>query len=181
MSRIVAAGGVVKREKGGRVARVQGVLAVTRNFGGRLIKEPKPGTLISDPHVRCAHLDETAEFLILGSDGIFDKYPSRQNLVNEVKKKLLRRVTVADTVEGLITTTLQVHATKDNRTFCVVLFNRFGRITGKAGGLGAPEGVARACGVGSAPPGEAGAMVFDHARGIGHPPPEVVHRAENEL
>ncbi|XP_073055444.1 probable protein phosphatase 2C 59 isoform X3 [Primulina eburnea] len=48
--------------------RVGGVLAVSRAFGDRLLKQ----YVVADPEIREEKVDDTLEFLILASDGLWD-------------------------------------------------------------------------------------------------------------
>lgn len=48
--------------------RVGGVLAVSRAFGDRLLKQ----YVVADPEIQEEKVDDTLEFLILASDGLWD-------------------------------------------------------------------------------------------------------------
>lgn len=64
----------------GDVPRVDGQLAVARAFGDRSLKKH----LSSDPHVAEEVIDESSDFLILASDGLW-KVMTNQEAVDEIK------------------------------------------------------------------------------------------------
>ncbi|KAH9621073.1 hypothetical protein KSS87_004533 [Heliosperma pusillum] len=64
----------------GDVPRVDGQLAVARAFGDKSLKLH----LSSEPHVETVKIDDTAEFLILASDGLW-KVMSNQEAVDAIK------------------------------------------------------------------------------------------------
>lgn len=85
-TRISRAGGVVQ---GGRV---EGVLAVSRSFGDYMFKTNSNLKLADQmvtalPDVRIVQLTEKAEFIIMGSDGLWDCV-SNQRVVDMVKEKI---------------------------------------------------------------------------------------------
>ena len=61
--------------------RVGGVLAVSRSFGDRLLKE----YVIADPEIQEEKIDDSLEFLILASDGLWDVF-SNEEAVAVVKE-----------------------------------------------------------------------------------------------
>ncbi|CAN7101463.1 unnamed protein product [Brassica rapa subsp. narinosa] len=61
--------------------RVGGVLAVSRSFGDRLLKE----YVIADPEIQEEKIDDSLEFLILASDGLWDVF-SNEEAVEVVKE-----------------------------------------------------------------------------------------------
>ncbi|KAK6158528.1 hypothetical protein DH2020_005842 [Rehmannia glutinosa] len=86
---------------GGRVfytdtARVEGVLAMSRAIGDSYLKP----YVISEPEVTFTRRDEEDEFMILGSDGLWDVVPDRHGWPKVVRQCLKEppRDTVANTV-----------------------------------------------------------------------------------
>ncbi|KAF2599002.1 hypothetical protein F2Q68_00012313 [Brassica cretica] len=61
--------------------RVGGVLAVSRSFGDRLLKQ----YVIADPEIQEEKIDDSLEFLILASDGLWDVF-SNEEAVAVVKE-----------------------------------------------------------------------------------------------
>ncbi|KAF8097098.1 hypothetical protein N665_0294s0004 [Sinapis alba] len=61
--------------------RVGGILAVSRSFGDRLLKE----YVIADPEIQEEKIDDSLEFLILASDGLWDVF-SNEEAVAVVKE-----------------------------------------------------------------------------------------------
>jgi len=56
------------REKSAGTWRVGGVLAVSRAFGDKLLKQ----YVVADPEIKEEVVDSSLEFLILASDGLWD-------------------------------------------------------------------------------------------------------------
>ncbi|XP_018444369.1 probable protein phosphatase 2C 69 isoform X2 [Raphanus sativus] len=68
--------------------RVGGVLAVSRAFGDRLLKQ----YVVADPEIREEKIDETLEFLILASDGLWDVFSNELQWLRKLKiQRTLRR------------------------------------------------------------------------------------------
>jgi protein phosphatase 1L len=74
--------------------RVGGVLAVSRAFGDKLLKQ----YVVVDPEIREEVVDDTLEFLILASDGLWDVVSNEEAVAltrsiqdpEEAAKKLLQ-------------------------------------------------------------------------------------------
>lgn len=64
--------------------RVGGILAVSRAFGDRLLKQ----YVVADPEIQEEKIDESLEFLILASDGLWDVFSNEQAvaMVKEVEE-----------------------------------------------------------------------------------------------
>lgn len=86
------------------------------------------------------------EFLVLGSDGLFDVFPNRQDLMNTIKQ-LLRKHSNVDTVcKLLVREAITERRSADNVSVTIMVFNQFSTSTATAGALGGCVGyAARAC------------------------------------
>lgn len=125
------------RNEGGKVVdfagglRVAAVLAVTRTFGDASTKSHSTGRGLSAvPDVTVVELDGTEEFLILGSDGLFDKFPSKQELINVTKRLLRETGDVDEAAEKLVDMTVDERKSRDNTSVVIILLNQ-GVITGE--------------------------------------------------
>ena len=94
MLRISKAGGFVAGN------RVQGVLAVSRSFGDYMFKKnPDVGfhaqMVTALPDVRIFEMDQNMEFIVLGSDGIWDVL-SNQDIVDLIWEQIRQNKTLED-------------------------------------------------------------------------------------
>jgi serine/threonine protein phosphatase PrpC len=99
--------------------RVQGKLAVSRAFGNLEFKECK--YLTSDPEVKHVTLGTDAEFLVIGSDGLFEHF-SNEEIISFIKTRISSNpleVVVKDLTEEALD-----RGTTDNITVQVVKFNK---------------------------------------------------------
>lgn len=96
----------------GDVPRVDGQLAVARAFGDKNLKVH----LRSDPDIHDMKLDETDEFLILASDGLW-KVMENQDAVN-----LIRKVKDPETAAKKLTEAALTRKSKDDISCIVVRF-----------------------------------------------------------
>jgi len=124
VARISAAGRRVVNYNG--VMRTEGVLAVTRSIGVASLKDRFPGAVIPDPFVRVVQLTGDEEFLVMGSDGLFDKFPQHQDLVSTVKRLLRETKDAAQTANMLLDEAIDVRASQDNASCVIVVFNQAG-------------------------------------------------------
>lgn len=92
--------------------RVGGVLAVSRAFGDRLLKQ----YVVADPEIKEEKVDDTLEFLILASDGLWDVV-TNEEAVSMVKP-------IQDPEEGAKRLLQEAHqrGSADNITIVVVRF-----------------------------------------------------------
>ncbi|KAA0175971.1 hypothetical protein FNF27_02692 [Cafeteria roenbergensis] len=154
VKRIRKAGGNVHLR--GSVFRVEGALAVSRSVGVAQLKIGRPASIIPDPHVRVVELTGEEEFLVMGSDGLFDKFPRKQDLVNTTKKYLRETRSATLSAEMLLNEAIDVRGSRDNASVVVVVFNQRGppidertgrpRRTAECGGWGRGAGFARRAG-----------------------------------
>ena len=141
--RIAAAGGVIY----GRNQRLASVLAVTRNFGAFNVKSMNDARgLTALPHVSVVPLRPEDEFMILGSDGLFDRFPNRQNLMNFAKQQLRKTRSAAATAKAITDHVLDERNGTDNTTVQVVVFNQMGVVSAQANAYGVGAGFAQATG-----------------------------------
>ncbi|KAL0648201.1 hypothetical protein Bca4012_046492 [Brassica carinata] len=92
--------------------RVGGVLAVSRAFGDRLLKQ----YVVADPEIREEKIDDSLEFLILASDGLWDVFSNEEAvaLVKEVEDP-------EDSAKKLVAEAIK-RGSKDNITCVIVRF-----------------------------------------------------------
>ncbi|WZZ91628.1 hypothetical protein YC2023_120207 [Brassica napus] len=109
--RIENAGGFVMWA-GKRTWRVGGVLAVSRAFGDRLLKQ----YVVADPEIREEKIDDSLEFLILASDGLWDVFSNEEAvaMVKEVEDP-------EDSAKKLVAEAIK-RGSKDNITCVIVRF-----------------------------------------------------------
>jgi protein phosphatase 2C family protein 2/3 len=59
-----------------------GRLSVSRSFGDNAAKDPEkggnPNVLIAEPQIRVTRFERDMEYIIIASDGIFDKLMNRE-------------------------------------------------------------------------------------------------------
>lgn len=118
--RIKAAGGEVK------CGRTMGKVAISRAMGDFQYKN-KP-IIISEPEVRVWEIDPNKdEFIVMGSDGLFDKFTS-QEAVTFARKKLLEMEYMEQDLnkvaKDLSHESLYVRNVRDNVTAMVIGLNR---------------------------------------------------------
>lgn len=132
--RIRAAGGTVDRS-----GRLNGVLAVSRAFGGMTHKADNiamlatmdvyagneddflaQGALTPLPDIHSMSLDQdTDEFIVMGSDGIFDVL-TNQSVVDIVRKELLQHQDVQKAAKALVHHALKSAGSIDNTTAVII-------------------------------------------------------------
>ncbi|XP_006654852.2 probable protein phosphatase 2C 52 [Oryza brachyantha] len=120
--RIESAGGVVMWAG---TWRVGGVLAMSRAFGNRLLKQ----FVVADPEIQEQKIDDELEFLILASDGLWDVVP------NEDAVSLVKIEEEPEAAARKLTETAFSRGSGDNITCIVVKFQH-----DKMDGDSAPSG-----------------------------------------
>ncbi|XP_057950431.1 probable protein phosphatase 2C 76 isoform X1 [Malania oleifera] len=109
--RIESAGGVVMWAG---TWRVGGVLAMSRAFGNRLLKQ----YVVAEPEIQDQELDEDVELLVLASDGLWDVVP------NEDAVSLAHTEEEPEAAARKLTETAFTRGSADNITCIVVRFYR---------------------------------------------------------
>jgi serine/threonine protein phosphatase PrpC len=146
VQRIHDAGGKVLQVQG--LMRVEGMLAVSRSVGVAKIKKPLHGVVIPDPAVRVVELTGQEEVLIMGSDGLFDKFPRKQDLINTTKRFLRETGSATEAAQRLLEEAIDVRGSRDNASVVLVVFNQpepgsdVPCMTGEGGGWGRGVGYA---------------------------------------
>uniref|UniRef100_A0A453A245 protein-serine/threonine phosphatase n=1 Tax=Aegilops tauschii subsp. strangulata TaxID=200361 RepID=A0A453A245_AEGTS len=107
--RIESAGGIVMWAG---TWRVGGVLAMSRAFGNRLLKQ----FVVAEPEIQEQEIDDELEFLILASDGLWDVVP------NEDAVSLVKMVEDPEAAARKLTETAFGRGSGDNITCVVVKF-----------------------------------------------------------
>ncbi|KAG6490227.1 probable protein phosphatase 2C 52 [Zingiber officinale] len=92
--------------------RVGGILAMSRAFGNRLLKQ----FVLAEPEIQEQLVDEELEFLILASDGLWDVVP------NEDAVSLVRMEEEPEAAARKLTETAFARGSSDNITCIVVRF-----------------------------------------------------------
>jgi hypothetical protein len=83
------------------------------------------------------------EFLVMGSDGLFDVFPNRQDLMNVIKR-YIRELGDADAAaEAVVNEAVQRRRSADNVSIVLLVFNQGGRQTALSGAGGGCLGYAR--------------------------------------
>ncbi|XP_022723788.1 probable protein phosphatase 2C 76 isoform X1 [Durio zibethinus] len=108
--RIENAGGVVMWAG---TWRVGGVLAMSRAFGNRMLKQ----FVVAEPEIQDKEIDEEFELLVLASDGLWDVVP------NEDAVSLARAEEEPETAARKLTETAFTRGSADNITCIVVRFH----------------------------------------------------------
>jgi hypothetical protein len=86
------------------------------------------------------------EFVVLGSDGLFDVFPNRQDLVNKIKRLLKETMDVDEVCKRLVMEAIEERRSADNVSMVLIAFNQNDVVTSTAGALGGLPGyAARAC------------------------------------
>uniref|UniRef100_A0A0D6R6L6 protein-serine/threonine phosphatase n=1 Tax=Araucaria cunninghamii TaxID=56994 RepID=A0A0D6R6L6_ARACU len=93
--------------------RVGGVLAVSRAFGNRLLKQ----YVVAEPEIQEAVIDEDMEFLVLASDGLWDV------VSNEDAISLVKSIEDPEIAARKLTETAYAKGSADNITCVVVRFH----------------------------------------------------------
>uniref|UniRef100_A0A1J3JNI3 protein-serine/threonine phosphatase n=1 Tax=Noccaea caerulescens TaxID=107243 RepID=A0A1J3JNI3_NOCCA len=105
--RIESAGGVIMWAG---TWRVGGVLAMSRAFGNRMLKQ----FVVAEPEIQDLEIDHEAEFLVLASDGLWDVVP------NEDAVSLVRSEEEPEAAARKLTDTAFTRGSADNIT-CIVV------------------------------------------------------------
>ncbi|XVF23579.1 hypothetical protein REPUB_Repub13aG0051000 [Reevesia pubescens] len=92
--------------------RVGGVLAMSRAFGNRMLKQ----SVVAEPEIQDKEIDEDFELLVLASDGLWDVVPNEDAV-------LLARVEEPETAARKLTETAFTRGSADNITCIVVRFH----------------------------------------------------------
>ncbi|XWS37954.1 hypothetical protein CRYUN_Cryun19dG0089500 [Craigia yunnanensis] len=108
--RIENAGGVVMWAG---TWRVGGVLAMSRAFGNRMLKQ----FVVAEPEIQDIEIDEEIELLVLATDGLWDVVP------NEDAASLARAEEEPETAARKLTETAFTRGSADNITCIVVRFH----------------------------------------------------------
>lgn len=108
--RIESAGGVVMWAG---TWRVGGVLAMSRAFGNRMLKQ----FVVAEPEIQDQEIDEELELLVLASDGLWDVVP------NEDAISLAQAEEEPEAAARKLTETAFTRGSADNITCIVVKFN----------------------------------------------------------
>jgi len=117
-------------------ARVGGKLAITRAFGDFEFKyvrdtqgrRQRKDMITSEPEIRRYDYNPTEdEFIILGSDGLFDMFKS-QEAVEFVREKLLKQQFMSQSVDRIAKAiafeSIYVKNVRDNTTVLIIALNR---------------------------------------------------------
>ncbi|XP_031383373.1 probable protein phosphatase 2C 76 [Punica granatum] len=108
--RIESAGGVIMWAG---TWRVGGVLAMSRAFGNRMLKQ----YVVAEPEIQDQEVDEELELVILASDGLWDVVP------NEDAVSIARAEEEAEAASRKLTETAYTRGSADNITCLVVKFH----------------------------------------------------------
>jgi hypothetical protein len=117
------------------------VWQLSRDFGCPLIKNECPG-LIPEPHVAVVELTARDEFLVIGSDGLFEVHRNANQLMHLIKETLHATRSVDETCRQIVRQTAASPFSSDNVTMLLVVFNQDGVTTGCAGAAGGEVGYA---------------------------------------
>jgi len=99
--------------------RLQGKLGVSRAFGNYEFKAAK--YLVSDPEIKEVTLESDAHFLVMGCDGLYEKF-SNDEIVSFIKQKISSKPLEA-IIQQLVDEALD-RGTEDNITVMVVKFKK---------------------------------------------------------
>ncbi|KAM1126908.1 hypothetical protein ACFX2B_041526 [Malus domestica] len=92
--------------------RVGGVLAMSRAFGNRMLKQ----YVVAEPEIQDLVVDEDFEFLVLASDGVWDVLP------NEVAVEVAKTEEEPEAAARKLTAVAFSRGSADNITCIVVKF-----------------------------------------------------------
>jgi len=108
-------------KSGGKVigGRLQGKLGVSRAFGNYEFKAAK--YLVSDPEIKEVTLESDAHFLVIGCDGLYEKF-SNDEIVSFIKQKISSKP-LEGVIQQLVEEALD-RGTEDNITVMVVKFKK---------------------------------------------------------
>jgi len=106
---------------GGKVigGRLQGKLGVSRAFGNYEFKASK--YLVSDPEIKEVTIGKDAHFLVMGCDGLYEKF-TNDEIVSYIKNKISSQPLEA-VIQQLVEEALD-RGTEDNITVIVVNFKK---------------------------------------------------------
>jgi len=99
--------------------RLQGKLGVSRAFGDYEFKEAK--YLVADPEIKQVTLERDAHFLVMGCDGLYEKF-TNDEIVSYIKNKISSQPLEA-VIQQLVEEALD-RGTEDNITVIVVNFKK---------------------------------------------------------
>jgi len=99
--------------------RLQGKLGVSRAFGNCEFKEAK--YLVSDPEIKEVNVESDAQFLVLGCDGLYEKF-TNDEIVCFIKNKMASKP-LEEVIKELVDEALD-RGTDDNITVIVVKFKK---------------------------------------------------------
>lgn len=100
--------------------RVNGKLTVTRAFGDGEIKDACPEAFTAEAALRTIMLKKTDEFLIMGTDGVFDAFETKADVVNFVRDGLQKSKNPTAVAKELTEEAQKV--TADDCTAIIVVF-----------------------------------------------------------
>jgi serine/threonine protein phosphatase PrpC len=83
------------------------------------------------------------EFVVLASDGLWDVWPNRQELMNRIKKSLRETLDVDETCRQLVEESVDSRRADDNVSMALIVLNQHSVFTATAGALGGTVGYAR--------------------------------------
>lgn len=101
---------------------VPGNLAISRAFGDADVKNTK--IVIPDPEVRSFRLTEEFDFIVMASDGIFDKMSDRE-VVETVWRSFRKRCGIQEKMQGAVEDVMRtafMRHTEDNVSVIVIAF-----------------------------------------------------------
>jgi serine/threonine protein phosphatase PrpC len=106
---------------GGKVigGRLQGKLGVSRAFGNYEFKASK--YLVSDPEIKEVTIGKDAHFLVMGCDGLYEKF-TNDEIVSYIKNKISSK-SLEEVIQQLVEEALD-RGTEDNITVIVVKFKK---------------------------------------------------------
>jgi len=108
-------------KSGGKVigGRLQGKLGVSRAFGNYEFKDSK--YLVSDPEIKKFTIEIDAQFLVLGCDGLYEKF-TNEEIVSFIKQRSSAK-SLEDVIQLLVEEAID-RGTEDNITVMVVKFKK---------------------------------------------------------
>ena len=115
---------------------------LSRDFGCPMIKNECPA-LKPEPHVGVVELSKHDEFLVIGSDGLFEVHRDPNQFMHLIKETLRATGSVDDTCKQIVSATVASPFSNDNVTMLLIVFNQDGVVTGNAGAAGGRNDYAR--------------------------------------